>query len=194
MARLFPCAVAALVAGLAGHASAQDCPAAGARYTIKGFTGDTGVTATGGKADRTYGCKWQTDDGRELWWKTGADVVPRAAGGQGAAQPVAASPAAAGGAALAAGSVYECTLPGVGMFTGAYFGIVDGSTYRNIDGKQGRYSFDAASGVLRLTSGSSAGLSYRRMPEGTFRVLDAKGALTGGNCVHNRSKKIDGRW
>ena len=41
------------------------------------------------------------------------------------------------------------------MFTGAYFGIVDSKTYRNYDGKRGNYSYDAATGTLRLISGPS---------------------------------------
>lgn len=186
----------ALLAG-SGAANAEDCPAAGARYRIKGFSGDTGVTATGGTADRTYGCKWITDDGRELWWKLGADVVPAdAAATTGAANDAAAEvvlPAASGGV-LAAGNVYECTLPGIGAFTGAYFGIIDEATYRAIDGGQGRYQFDATGGELQLLSGPSAGLRYRRTPEGSFRVLDEAGAVTGGHCVHNPAKSIDERW
>ncbi len=47
-----------------------------------------------------------------------------------------------------------------------WVGIVNASTYRNFDGKTGRYSFGASSGVLRMTSGSSGGLAYKLMPEG----------------------------
>lgn len=109
------------------------------------------------------------------------------------ASPYALAQGAAGGA-LQPGRVYTCTLPGIGLFTGAYFCVVDGSTYRNFDGKTGRYSFDPATGVLRMTSGPSKGMSYRRMSDSNFRVLDEKGALTGGNCVYVSAKRIDGRW
>lgn len=98
------------------------------------------------------------------------------------------------GSAMQPGRVYTCTLPGVGLFTGGYFGIVNGSTYRNFDGKTGRYSFDASTGVLRMTSGSSKGLAYKQMPQGNFRVLDENDKITGGNCVHATQKRIDGNW
>jgi hypothetical protein len=98
------------------------------------------------------------------------------------------------GVGLQPGRVYTCTLPGIGLFTGAFFGIVDGTTYRNFDGKTGGYSFDASTGVLRLTSGSSKGMAYKRMPQGNFRVLDEKDGITGGNCVHAAAKRIDGKW
>jgi hypothetical protein len=130
---------------LTGLASAQTCPPAGARYVIKGFTGNTGVTAKGAPADPKGGCQWRTDDGRDLSWKMGSDVVPTGAA------PSTAPPKGP----LAVGSVYRCTLPGVGLFTGAYFGIVDGRTYQNFDRKRGSYSYDSASGVLRMTSGPS---------------------------------------
>ena len=90
--------------------------------------------------------------------------------------------------------VYECTLPGIGIFHGAFFGLVDGKTYRNFDGKRGAYTYDVASKRLTLTSGSSKGMRYVRTSEKTFRVLDEHGRMTGGNCVHNSAKSIDGRW
>ena len=186
----------------AQQAQAAECPAAGARYVIKGFTMETKVTASGEALDPKWGCKWMTEDGRELWWDMGDDVVALGAArpatspnGRPMGTKMGSAPAAsAGGGNLVAGSVYTCTLPGVGMFTGAYFGIVDGSTYRDFDGRQGRYEFDAGTGILRLTSGSSAGLAYKRQSEGYFRVLDDNGAITGGSCVLNTAKSIDGRW
>lgn len=171
---------------------AQNCPQAGTNYVIKGFTGDTRVTATGTAFHAKWGCKWNTEDGRELWWKMGQDVV--AAQGHPAKTAVANPGAGTKNASLVPGRVYTCNLPGIGLFTGAYFGIVNASTYRNFDGKTGRYSFDASSGVLRMTSGSSSGLAYKLMPEGNFRVLDQKGHITGGNCVHVPKLRIDGRW
>lgn len=173
-----------------GGCFAGACPPSGARFIIKGFTGDTPVSATGGQSGPRGQCKFLVEGGgyRELWWVPGADVVPAVD------VPPRQGRGVKAGAALAAGAVYECTLPGVGMFTAAYFGIVDGSTYRDFDGRRGRYAFDASTGVLHLVSGSSAGLRYKRMPEGNFRVLGRNGDITGGNCVHNNAKRIDGRW
>ncbi|GEM_PF-1845607 len=167
----------------ASHAA---CPPAGAEYVIKGFTGDTRVTARGTPPDKRGGCFWRTEDGRDLWWNMGSDVKP--------APPRPAGYSETGKGALRPGSVYRCTLPGIGMFTGAYFGIVDGSTYRNFDGKRGSYTFDQRTGMLRLVSGSSKGLSYQRQSEGNFRVLDDRGRITGGNCALNEALSINGRW
>jgi hypothetical protein len=171
---------------------AQSCPAAGARYVIKGFTGDTQVVAAGAPFDKKKGCKWNFDEKGVIWWFMGADVLP--SGGAGAPAVGAASVASKHDAALQPGRVYTCTLPGIGLFTGAFFGIVDSNTYRNFDRKTGRYSFDASTGVLRMTSGSSKGLAYKLMPQGNFRVLDEKDSITGGNCVHAAAKRIDGNW
>jgi hypothetical protein len=101
---------------------------------------------------------------------------------------------ATGSGALAPGSVYRCTLPGIGLFTGAYFGIVDARTYRNFDGKTGNLQFDPATGVLRLTTGPGKGMAYQRQSGGNFRVLDESGKITGGNCVLNPQLSINGRW
>lgn len=173
-------------------AQAQSCPAAGARYVIKGFTGDTQVVATGAPFDNKRGCKWSFDEKGVIWWFMGSDVLP--SGGAAAPAVAATGLASKPGAALQPGRVYTCTLPGIGLFTGAFFGIVDSSTYRNFDRKTGRYSFDASTGVLRLTSGSSKGMAYKLMPQGNFRVLDEKDSITGGNCVHAAAKRIDGNW
>lgn len=178
---------------IAMPAAAQNCPQTGASYVIKGFTGDTRVKASGAAFDAKRGCKWITEDGRELWWEMGQDVVV-AAEGQPAKTAAANDQVDNKGASLVPGRVYTCNLPGIGLFTGAYFGIVNASTYRNFDGKTGRYSFDPSTGVLRMTSGPSNGLAYKRMPEGNFRVLDQKGHVTGGNCVHVARLSIDGRW
>jgi hypothetical protein len=178
----------------AGQALAASCPAEGERYVVKGFTGDTPVKATGGEVDPKWGCRFLVEDSdRELWWDP-AEVVP--AGGTAATAATTSTDAsgAGGGETPAIGSVWECTLPGIGLFTGAYFGIVDGSTYRDFDGRTGNYEFDPGTGVLRLTSGSSRGLTYKRQSPRNFRVLDDAGNITGGNCVHNSAKRIDGRW
>lgn len=107
---------------------------------------------------------------------------------------VASVASATGSGALVPGSVYRCTLPGIGLFTGANFGIVDARTYRNFDGKTGNLQFDPATGVLRLTTGPSKGMAYQRQSGGNFRVLDESGKVTGGNCVLNPQLSITGRW
>lgn len=186
--RRLPCPAWLLTLPLLGAglpAWAETCPPAGARYILKGFTGPTGLTSLGGEADPRWGCRWKTEDGRDLSWRLGEDLVPDRGPAPSTAPPA---------GRLQAGSVYRCTLPGIGLFSGAYFGILDASRYRNVDGKTGGYRYDERSGLLELHSGPSKGLRYRRMPEGNFRVLDEQGALTGGNCTLNPALKIDGRW
>ena len=139
---------ASCIAATSLASQAQSCPAAGSRYVIKGFTGDTPVTATGAALDPKWGCKWNTEDNRDLWWKMGADVVP--AGGASSKPASANAASGASGGPLQPGRVYTCTLPGIGMFTGAYFGIVDRNTYRDVNSKRGSYQYDSQSGVLRL--------------------------------------------
>lgn len=191
MGALMKTRVVLTLCALASQAVAASCPVAGQAFIIKGFTGDTAVRATGGEVDPKWGCKFQVEDSdRELWWQLGADVVP-VAGKSTQAPAVAASD---GGEAPAPGSVFECTLPGVGQFTGAYFGIVDANTYRDFDARTGQYDYDPRTGVLRLLTGSSKGLRYQRQSPRNFRVLDDKGQITGGNCVLNTAKSIDGRW
>jgi hypothetical protein len=176
-------AIAIALSLLPSVATAQACPPAGAAYIIKGFTGNMNVTAQGGAAEKGR-CKFLTEWNGDLWWAMGSDVVPAAGGKKAAAPP----------AKLENGQVYRCTLPGIGLFHGAYFGIVNGSTYRNFDGKRGSYSYDASTGVLRMTSGPSKGMVYRRESGGNFRVLDEKGNNTGGNCPFASGLKIDGKW
>lgn len=181
-----------IIGALAAQAAvAAKCPAAGQAFVIKGFTGDTAVRATGGEIDPRWGCKFQVEDSdRELWWTLGDDVVPASA----QSTRVVAEVATSGGEAPAPGSVFECTLPGVGQFTGAYFGIIDAKTYRDFDARTGEYDYDSRTGVLRLLTGSSKGLRYQRQSPRNYRVLDDNGRITGGNCVLNTAKSIHGKW
>lgn len=72
------------------------------------------------------------------------------------------------------------------------FGLLDARTYANFDGKTGRYSYDLASGLLTLTDGPLGGVKYQRVgaPEHnpSFRMLDAKGALTSYACPKEGTK------
>lgn len=90
--------------------------------------------------------------------------------------------------------VYMCEQDAVGNDTSVAFGIIDGSNYRNFDGKKGKYKYDDASGVLELVSGDSAGLKYVRTLDTTFRLLKEDGSKTGMNCNLNRAKSLGGRW
>lgn len=177
--------------GLApGLTWAQACPPAGAKYVIKGSASSFNVTSSG-QADAKRGCKFITEWNGDLWWAMGPDVVPASAAG---GSPAASVAKGGTGVAPAAGSVFTCTLPGIGMFTGAYFGVVNASTYRNFDGKTGSFSFDAMSGLLRMTSGPSKGMVYQQDSAVNFRLLDDQGKRTGGNCVLNSKLRVDGRW
>lgn len=88
--------------------------------------------------------------------------------------------------------VYECTTPGVGINAAAMFGLVDAQTYRNFNGKSGRYSFDTGSATLALLSGDSAGLRYRRASARSFRLLEDDDKLSGTHCVLNTAKDVNG--
>jgi hypothetical protein len=169
---------------------AQGCPPAGAKFVIKGSASSFNVTSSG-QSDPKRGCKFLTEWNGDLWWAMGPDVVPVTASRGAVATPVVEG---GSGTRPAAGSVFRCTLPGIGLFTGAYFGIVNDSTYRNFDGKTGNYIFDPRSGVLRMTSGPSKGMAYQQDSAVNFRLLDDQGKRTGGNCVLNTSLRIDGRW
>ena len=69
---------------------------------LKGFTSEWQMTSKGGERDRRGYCLWRTDDGRDLWWGTGSDVVPASAA---AKSDKAAKPNNAPGGPLPNGSV-----------------------------------------------------------------------------------------
>src|SRR3954466_5946580 len=52
------------------------------------------------------------------------------------------------------------------------FGLIDGSTYSDYDGKKGHYSYDKQSGVLTMTDGSRKGWTYKRVDFWAFRMMD----------------------
>ena len=55
------------------------------------------------------------------------------------------------------------------------FGLIDGSTYSDYDGKKGHYTFDATNQVLTMTDGSRKGWRYKRVAATAFRFLDEQG-------------------
>jgi hypothetical protein len=157
------------------------CPAGQtAQYKIVLTTYNNPILAGPDAAGR---CQVRTEQGRLQWMHTDEFQLVSSASAEGKSLGV-----------LPVGSVWRCTLPGIGMFSGANFGVVNGNTYRDVNGKQGSYQYDANTGVLRLTSGPGKGLAYKRQSESNFRVLDDAGKVTGGNCVWNRELSIQGRW
>jgi hypothetical protein len=62
------------------------------------------------------------------------------------------------------------------------FGLIDGTTYTDYDGKRGHYTYDAQSGILTMTDGSREGWKYKHTEDWAFRALDAKGEQTAYNC------------
>ncbi|GAC1301862.1 MAG: hypothetical protein NVSMB19_10450 [Vulcanimicrobiaceae bacterium] len=62
------------------------------------------------------------------------------------------------------------------------FGLIDGATYSDFDGRRGKYAYDARSGVLVFTSGWFKGLRRLRTDDRVFTVLDAAGARTSFAC------------
>lgn len=93
--------------------------------------------------------------------------------------------------------VYECTNPdlvqaGVALDPVNTISIVNGSTYRNFNGKQGSYSFNEGTGIITLTSGDSAGMKYKKMSDKNIRLLHPDGRVSGVNCVFNAHKNPDG--
>ncbi len=66
------------------------------------------------------------------------------------------------------------------------FGLLDGTTYSNYDGKTGRYA--ATEDMLTMLDGPLKGIKYRRTGPQSFRMLDAKGALTAFVCPKEGTK------
>ena len=62
------------------------------------------------------------------------------------------------------------------------FGLIDGSTYSDYDGKKGHYTFDATNQVLTMTDGSRKGWRYKRVAATAFRFLDEQGKETAYTC------------
>ena len=69
------------------------------------------------------------------------------------------------------------------------FGILDGNSYANFDGKTGHYRYEPTTGLLKLVDGPLAGVTYKRLSAfPAFRLLDRKGALTPVNCPKEGTK------
>lgn len=110
---------------------------------------------------------------------TGATILAAMLGTSAFAQDFIAAPLRPG--------VYECynqnatTVP-------LMFGLIDSSTYMDAGGRQGRYAYDAASGVLSLDAGSPTPARYKRVAVNNFRLLRENGELGGFVCPLNPAK------
>jgi hypothetical protein len=75
------------------------------------------------------------------------------------------------------------------------FGLLDGATYADWNGKTGHYIYDPASRVVTMVDGPFQGERYRRGPDpdpargaDNLRLLDGAGQITAMNCPHNHVK------
>ncbi len=83
--------------------------------------------------------------------------------------------------------VYQCHGQSA-MISPMTFGIIDGSNYMNSNGKRGRYTYSAASGLLTLDPGR-APVRFQRISGTTFRALHpTTGQLTAFVCPLNKAK------
>lgn len=101
-----------------------------------------------------------------------------------AAAPEGAGAAGVGGAIVP--GVYEC-INQQAMITPMSFGIVDGSTFVNSEGRRGRYAYDAGSATLTLEPGAGQA-RYKRVNSTLFRPIREDGQLGGFTCPLNRAK------
>lgn len=73
------------------------------------------------------------------------------------------------------------------------FGLIDGTTYSDYDGKRGHYKYDAQSGRLTMIDGSRQGWSYKRVASWSFRMLDPQGKETAYTCPLDPKKDVSKR-
>ncbi len=91
--------------------------------------------------------------------------------------------------------VYEC-MDQRGVANPLFmFGLLDGSTYADWNGKTGHYVYDAGRRVVTMVDGPFRGARYRRGPgpdpargADNLRLLNDAGQLTAMNCPHNHVK------
>ena len=62
------------------------------------------------------------------------------------------------------------------------FALLSGGSYMAKDGSRGAFTYDAASGLLTMTSGALRGTRYRQTAPGALRYLDKSGELTQFSC------------
>ncbi len=178
-----------LILPMASHATT--CPPAGERYISDNFVRRSEIVSLGSAHDGTLGCKWQRDDGKEIWLDFGPTVKPIA---QANARDAAlqADKEKANSQTIQFG-VYECNGPH-GVQTGPMFGLIDGRRYRDFDGGTGTYRYDATSALLEMSSGPLTGMRYRRTGDTLFKPLGEKGQTGPIVCPIHRGKSISGKW
>lgn len=91
--------------------------------------------------------------------------------------------------------VYECLDQNIQINPVLMFGLLDGKTYSNYDGKTGHYRYDFKSRQLIMIDGPFEGYHYTRTEHpdpatgaDSFRMLDAQGQPTAFECPHNHVK------
>lgn len=93
--------------------------------------------------------------------------------------------------------VYGCYEPHLGARPGlmtfqvaptVMFGLIDGTTYSDYDGKRGTYAYDSGTGVLTMTNGSRQGWRYKKVGEWSFRMLARNGQETSYTCPLEANK------
>ncbi len=125
-------------------------------------------------------------DGSEWTFRAPSIVAPcgRAAGG--IARDRAALPAPPLGA-------YACNYRGQiqPVFD---FALLNGSTYRDFDGKRGTYRLDARTRQLMFVTGPMQGARAQQEAAKHFQFLNDEGHGTGNHCAHNSARDPNGRW
>jgi hypothetical protein len=54
----------------------------------------------------------------------------------------------------------------------AMFGLIDATSYSDYDGHHGKYTYDAAGGIITMTDGSREGWRYHKTGEWSFTLID----------------------
>ena len=68
------------------------------------------------------------------------------------------------------------------------FGLIDGATYADHDGKQGHYTYDPAAGILAMTDGPRQGWRYRKTAEWSFTLIDNQTGQDHYTCPLEKAK------
>lgn len=69
-----------------------------------------------------------------------------------------------------------------------YFGLLDGTTYSDYDGRTGHYVYNPATSLISMTDGSLHGVRYKRVADWSFRKLDDSGKETAFTCPLDKGK------
>lgn len=88
--------------------------------------------------------------------------------------------------------VYNCNYRGqvVPVFD---FALLDGDTYRDYDGKRGKYRYDTQKKQLIFLTGPKKDSRAQQETAKTFQFLDDKGLTTGNYCPINPGRDPNGK-